>query len=324
MFIKGFTYGYNGRRGDYRTPEAALSIQRLAALGGDWAALAFPILQDTYHSTVIRPDYRWSVTDRDLTSAIAQLHENGLKVCLKPMVNCADGVWRAYISFPPREFGSGTDSWQEWFSSYTAFLCHYAEIAADTGCEMFCVGCEMLGTEFREAEWRKAISSVRSVYSGPLVYNTNHGHEGQIKWWDAVDYIGTSAYYRVTDHPGDSMENMLAAWNRHKERLAEISRDHGNKQIIFMEIGCRSAAGCASMPYDFSHQEFPYDENEQSNFYESCFRAFWNEPWFAGFFWWDWYTKLPAKSPETGFSIVGKKAEETVRTWYSKSRELPE
>ena len=31
MKIKGFTYGYDGKRGDYRTPEAALSMDRLPA-----------------------------------------------------------------------------------------------------------------------------------------------------------------------------------------------------------------------------------------------------------------------------------------------------
>ena len=87
-----------------------------------------------------------------------------------------------------------------------------------------------------------------------------------------------------------------------------------------MEIGGRSAAGCAAMPYDFTHREFPYDENEQANFYESCFRSMWNESWFAGFFWWDWYTKLPAGKPEYGFSIAGKKAENIVKEWYSKAR----
>jgi len=48
----------------------------------------------------------------------------------------------------------------------------------------------------------------------------------------------------------------------------------------------------------------------------------WNEPWFAGFFWWDWYTKLPDNRPEKGFSVVGKKAEELIRTWYRKERDL--
>ncbi len=317
MFIKGFTYGFDGKRGDYQTEEAALSMERLAALGGDWAALAFVINQDSFCSTVIRPDYRYTVTDKDIAVAAEKLHSLGLKVCMKPMVNCADGMWRAYIHFPEAET-VGRDYWGEWFSSYTAFLCHYAEIAEETGCEMFCVGCEMLGTEHKEDHWRKAIEEVKKIYHGPIVYNTNHGKEFGVKWWDAVDYIGTSAYYGVGKVPGDSLENMVAAWNEQKSRLEELSRENGGKQIIFMEIGCRSAKGCAMIPYDFSHKEFPYDEDEQAHFYESCMLSMWDEPWFAGFFWWDWYTKLPEKTPEMGFSIVGKKAEQIIKKWYSK------
>ena len=321
MFIKGFTYGFDGRRGAYRTPEAALSMERLAALGGDWAALAFTVHQDTFSSTVIRPDYRFTVTDKDIYTAIEKLHSLGLKVCLKPIVNCMDGVWRAHIDFPESDWGD-KNYWKEWFSSYTAFLCHYAEIAEETSCEMFCVGCEMLGTERKEDCWRRTIEAVRSVYHGPLVYNTNHGKEASVTWWDAVDYIGTSAYYRVASVPGDSAANMKKAWDGYKRELREISEANGGKQIIFMEIGCRSARGCAMMPYDFTHREFPYDEDEQAAFYESCFLSMWDEPWFAGFFWWDWYTKLPDKAPETGFSVVGKKAETVVKNWYAKNRNI--
>ena len=319
MFCKGFTYGFDGRRGAYQTPEAVLSMERLAALGGDWAALAFIVRQDSFHSTRICPDYRYTVTDKDITSAVNRLHALGLKVCMKPVVNCADGMWRARISFPDDAYGR-TDYWKEWFESYTAFLCHYAEIATDTGCEMFCVGCEMLGTEHKEDYWRKAIEAVRQIYHGPLVYNTNHGAEFNVSWWDAVDYIGTSAYYKLADKPGETMENMKLRWDAQKERLAELSRQNGGKQILFMEIGCRSASGCAMMPYDFTHREFPYDEDEQANFYESCFRSLWDEPWFAGWFWWDWYTRLPEHTPEMGFSIVGKKAEAVVKEWYAKKR----
>ncbi len=319
MFIKGFTYGYDGRRGMYRTPEAALSMERLAALGGDWAALAFSVVQDSFHDTRIRPDYRFTVTDADVAAAVDRLHGLGLKVCMKPMVNCADGVWRARIAFPEPEWGP-RDYWKEWFSSYTAFLCHYAEIARDTGCEMFCVGCEMLGTEPREAQWREAIAAVRAIYPGPLVYNTNHGKEWGVKWWDAVDYIGTSAYYPVAAEPGTGAEAMEAAWRRQTRPLAELSAALGGKQVIFMEIGCRSAGGCAMMPWDFSHRDLPFDEDEQAAFYESCMRAVWDEPWFAGFFWWDWGTRLPTREQDTGFTIVNKKAESVVKEWYKKSR----
>lgn len=321
MFIKGYTYGHGGRKGEYRTPEATLSMERMAALGGDWAALAVAILQDTYSSTVIRPDYRYSPTDKDVTAAIDKFHSLGLKVCLKPMINCADGVWRAEISFPENEWREKS-YWNEWFSCYTAFLCHYAEIAEDTDCEMLCIGCEMLGTEHKEELWRNAIAEVRKIYHGPIVYNTNHGHEFDVKWWDAVDYIGTSAYYRVAEVPGESLENMCSAWEKQKTRLSELSEMHGGKQIIFMEIGCRSARGCAMMPYDFSHKEFPYDEDEQANFFESSFRTMWNEPWFAGYFWWDWSTRLPSRKPDIGFSIMDKKAEQVVKNWYAKDRNI--
>ncbi len=182
---------------------------------------------------------------------------------------------------------------------------------------MFCVGCEMLGTEERVDQWRETINAVRKIYHGPVVYNTNHGKEAAVKWWDAVDYIGTSAYFCVAKVPGDTVENMQAAWDEQKKELRGISEANDGKQIIFMEIGCRSARGCAMMPYDFTHREFPYDEDEQAAFYESCMRSMWNEPWFAGFFWWDWYTKLPGNKPELGFSIVGKKAEKLVREWYT-------
>lgn len=319
MLIKGYTYGYDGRRGMYRTPEAALSMERMAALGCDWTALAFAVMQDSFSSTLIRPDYRFTVTDRDVVCAVERLHTLGLKVCMKPMINCADGVWRANINFPPREWGD-RDYWKEWFSCYTAFLCHYAEIAEETGCEMFCVGCEMLGTEKRTEEWRRAIEAVRAVYHGPLVYNTNHGKEAGVPWWDAMDFIGTSAYFRVAQEPGATAEQMQAAWEQHKKNLAQVSADNGGKQVIFMEIGCRSARGCAMMPYDFSHREFPYDEDEQANFFESCFRSMWNEPWFAGWFWWDWGTFLPSRKPNMGFAICDKKAEDVVKAWYAKSR----
>ncbi|MBR4458786.1 MAG: glycosyl hydrolase family 53 [Clostridia bacterium] len=318
LFIKGFTYGYDGRRGMYRTPEAEISMERMAALGCDWTALAFAVVQDSFSSTVIRPDYRWTVTDRDIIGAVERLHALGLKVCMKPMVNCADGVWRANIRFPEREWGD-RDYWKDWFSSYTAFLCHYAEIAEETGCEMFCVGCEMVGTEDRVEEWRRTVEAVCAVYHGPLVYNTNHGKEAGVKWWDAMDFIGTSAYFRVAQEPGASVEAMQAAWGRHKQALADVSAAHGGKQVIFMEIGCRSARGCAMMPYDFSHREFPYDEDEQANFYESCFRSMWEEPWFAGFFWWDWGTFLPTRKPNMGFTIADKKAEAVVREWYART-----
>ena len=316
MEMKGFTYGYCAKKGMLNTPEAELSMEKLASLGGNWVALAMTVYQEHFYSTSFGYDYRRNPTDKELTFAINKLKSLGLEVCLKPMLNNADGTWRAHISFPEADWGDA-NYWKEWFSCYTAFICHYAEIAEDTGCGMLCIGCEMLGTEHKEDYWRRLIAEVRKIYSGKLIYNANHGKERNVKWFDAVDYIGTSAYYPVAKQPGASLESMKESWNSIKAQLRKLSEDNGGKKIVFMEIGCRSAEGCAMMPWDFTHRDNPYDEDEQANFYQSALETMWDEEWFGGFFWWDWYTFLPKEKEERGFSIYGKKAEDIVRRMYS-------
>lgn len=326
MEIKGYTYGWDSRRGMLVTEKAQQSIDALAAMGCNWAALAFAVMQEKFSSSRFGFDYRYTDTDREIETAIGQLKAKGLKVCLKPILNCEDGVWRANITFPEKEFpvydehGRLKSYWNEWFSCYEAFICHYAQIAEYTGCEMLCIGCEMIGTEHKEEYWRRLIERVRSIYSGSLVYNANHGKEENVKWFDALDFIGTSAYYPVAEAGGASADEMTAAWVRHKEGLKKIAGKFG-KKIIFMEIGCRSAKGCAAIPWDFVHREFPRDEDEQANFFESALRAMWNEPYFEGFFWWDWETFLLPDDrikTDTGFGIHGKKAEKLLTEWYTR------
>ncbi|NLP35506.1 MAG: glycosyl hydrolase family 53 [Clostridiales bacterium] len=297
------------------------SQDKLYDVGINWMCLAFPVMQKTFSSTEIYFDYRHTVTDKDIIFAINRAHEKGIKVCLKPVINCSDGMWRAYIQFPDSDMMGNDRYWDQWFEFYSAFLCHYAEIAEDTGCEMLCIGCEMSGTEHMEEHWRALIKKIRTIYSGPLVYNTNHGREEEVKWFDALDYIGTSAYFRVGKVPGDSKENMLAAWNKVGQDMKRLSERLG-KEIIFMEIGCRSAKGCAMMPWDFTHKEFERSEEEQANFYDSCLTAFHDEEWFAGAFWWDWsvevYDTIEEAKENKGFDIHMKKAEEVLKEWYAK------
>jgi len=206
MEMKGFTYGFNGVRGDYQSEEGIRSQELLFETGVNWICLAFPINQKKFSSTEIYFDYRRTVTDAEIKKTIERAHKNNVKVCLKPMINCDDGVWRARIDFPDADMQEHDPYWSEWFSFYTAFLTHYAEIAEETGCEMFCMGCEMCGTERKTSYWRTLIKKVREVYTGPLVYNTNHGKENNIDWFDDLDYIGTSAYFPVGKRPGASKD----------------------------------------------------------------------------------------------------------------------
>ena len=114
---------------------------------------------------------------------------------------------------------------------------------------------------------------------------------------------------------------MRSEWKKIAEQLDGVSKRTG-KPIIFMEIGCRSAAGCASMPWDFTHRAFPFSEEEQANFYESSISVMSEYPWFKGYFWWDWstvvYDDRESALKATGFNINLKKAEEVIKKWYKR------
>ncbi len=308
------------KRGAYRTKKAIKSQDLLFDLGINWMCLAFHVNQKSFSSTEIYFDYRTTITEKDLVFAINRAHERGVKVCLKPVINCSDGMWRALINFPDMNMFEEDCYWNEWFDHYSAFLCHYAEIAQDTGCEMLCIGCEMSGTERKEKHWRDLIAKIRTIYQGPLVYNANHGREGDVAWFDAVDYIGTSAYYKVAKKPNVTKEDMILSWRKVSEKMQQLSKKF-NKEVIFMEIGCRSAKGCAMMPWDFTHKELPWSEEEQSDFYDSCLSVCHDEPWFAGAFWWDWSVEIYETTEEAkmdkGFNIHLKKAEQVLKEWYA-------
>ncbi len=321
MEIKGYTYGFYGKRGQYRSEAGIQSQELMYQTGINWMCLAVVTHQETAHSTEINFEFGRSASDRDIMAAVERAHNNGVKVCLKPMVNCKDGVWRAHINFADGDEGGRDLYWDKWFKSYEDYMIYYAELAEETGCEMLCIGCEMSGTERKEKHWRALIAKIRAVYHGKLVYNTNHGRETQVKWFDAVDYLGTSAYFPVAEAGGATSEMMQKEWEKVKVSMKEVY-DLWKKPIIFIEIGCRSAHGCSTMPWDFMHTDLPHDEEEQAAFYDSCLSVFGHEPWFAGVFWWDWSTTIydtkEEAAKDNGFNIHLKKAEDVLKDWYKK------
>ena len=203
-YIRGITFAPFVRRGVLDKEEARESLNAMRErTGADTVLLAPGGFQKTAHSTDIGYDSGYTMGDQELKEFIGYAKSLGFRVFLKPTVNCLDGTWRAYISFFDEDVPC-EPKWSEWFASYTEFQLHYAEIAEETGCEMFIVGCEMVMTEHREEEWRRLIGDIRKVYHGPVSYNTDKYQEHNVKWWDCVDVISSSGYY-----PADDWENQL-------------------------------------------------------------------------------------------------------------------
>ena len=80
MEIKGFTYGYDGRDGVYRSKAGKLSQQRLFETGVNWICLCFTVEQDDVFSRQIRFHFGHDVNDRDLMAVIENAHKHNVNI----------------------------------------------------------------------------------------------------------------------------------------------------------------------------------------------------------------------------------------------------
>lgn len=316
LFCKGYTWGFFSGTGGLDTPEAERSMERLASNGLNWICIPVNCFQETFYSLNVFSLFGRTQSDNEVAFAIKKAKSLGLKVCLKPMVDCLDHSWRARINFPTET----SFYWDKWFASYTRFMLHYAKFAEENGCEMLCTGCEMAGMDSQSQHCRELIAKVRTVYSGIIMHNVNHGDEFRFDWLSDVDIIGISAYYPVTSDDDNSLEKMKSEWVKRVDVL-EKCHEHYGKPIMFAEIGVRNEHGCTRYPWDFHDRpDMPLDEQEQADFYESAMWSTWDKPWFCGYFWWDWKAKLPPieKAHENrDFTIYGKQAENVLKKWYT-------
>ncbi|MGC8742162.1 MAG: glycoside hydrolase family 113 [Candidatus Sumerlaeaceae bacterium] len=309
--IKGISYAA-WWPGDYSKPDADLALGKLAATGAKDVSIIVTQYQPTIDSTTIAPAAS-TPTDEDVTHAIRMAKNLGLRVLLKPHVDLsADPThWRGQI-------GTNFDEtqWAQWFASYQSFILHYAQIAAAENVERFCVGTELLASRPRASQWRSVIAAVRSVFPGELVYAANFDpHPADISWWDAVDYIGIDAYYPLSTKDDPTTAELAAAWAAIVPQLNTLATSW-TKPIVFTEIGYRSLDGANKHPWDWQIAG-SWDLQEQKECYEAALQAVWNQPWFAGMYWWSWETELLQGGPcDTGYTPADKPAEDVVRQWY--------
>jgi hypothetical protein len=297
----------------YLQPDADLSLEGIASTGANWIAVSVIGYQDTISSTAIFTTTA-TATDADLIHVIAQAHSLGLRVMLKPHVGILGGPnrWAGQIG---QEFTTEAE-WSAWFASYRSFVEHYADLSEIYGADQLSVGCELVSTTHRAGDWRALIAGVRARYGGPIAYAANHsGEETSITWWDAVDYIGVDAFYPLTDKNDPTLDELKAAWAPHVSALADLSATW-DRPILFTEIGYRSLDGTNQYPWNWQG-EGTIDFQEQADAYQAAFESVWDQPWFAGMYWWEWGTDPFQGGPcDDGYTPHDKLAEDVLRAWY--------
>ncbi len=288
-------------------------IREVAALGCDTVLLGADAYQTNASSGKVYIDPKRTPTraqwNRLLT--IARV-ECGLKVILAPKILLSDPVgteWRGVIQ-PP--------SWRKWFVDYRKVLNHFADIAQANGVEVLMIGSEMVSAEKHTEEWREVIRQVKRRYKGKLSYSANWDHYQPVKFWDELDLIGMTSYYKLSDDPVPTVESVVKVWEPIKQNILDWQRTIG-KPIVFTEVGWCSQEGASIEPWNYYRKQEATAKGhaEQRVCYEAFMRAWDDVPQVGGVIWWEW-TDYGGGRDCYNYTPKGKPAEKLLRHWLAK------
>ena len=297
-FLNAYTFAFGEKRGFTH--------------GSAWRFSLDELVRTTHCNTIILPvcawqDHAYSVTmdsdcadvmdEEDVRAVCTRARELGLFVILKAMVNCRDGYWRAYIHFFD-EYVPTEPSWPDWFASWEKHVLRVADMARENHADLYCIGCEMVGTDRRSSEWRSLIEKVRRHFDGPLTYNCDKYQEDRVTWWDALDVISSSGYY-----PMDQLDENF-------ERIRAVAETY-QRPFLFMECGCPSRNLSPMRPNDWRFGE-GVSGQAQAEWYDAFTHAIFRYPFIRGTGWWDWSaTRLYPEAfgaDNNGYCTYGKPA----------------
>lgn len=310
--IKGITFApFKGKNELYTEESIASFDYMIEHTGANFVFLVPPGLQETSHSEHIAYGNAIDFSDEELRQLIRYVKQKGIKIALKPTVNCKDGNWRAFISFFERDVVC-EPKWENWFASYTDFQVHYAQIAQEEDVDLFIAGCEMVMTEHREKEWREVIASVRQVYDGLVTYNTDKYQENNVTWWDCLDMISSSGYYPT------------GKWEEELNRIENVVKKY-QKPFFFAEIGCMSRKDSQYEPNNWSLRgELRLEE--QVEWFEEMFAACENRNWVSGYGIWEWAPTIPkdeSASQDPTYQVCKKPVQDVICKYYKKEEKSP-
>jgi hypothetical protein len=234
-------------------------------------------------------------------------HEVGFKVIWKPQFNL-DQTPTGNIN----EYSTSPSSFNvpHFLDSVKTFWAQWAPAAQRYGADMLIFSTEngeyATATKY-ESAWRDIIATVRKSYSGPLTYAENNivardygPGPDDIKFWDALDYIGVDAYNPVGSGGSTSYEEALRDLHANAVNIRDTGpkidipavlkalSEKWSKPVFFAEFGIRSVAGASSAPAQFELRPGEtVDYQEQYNYYKAFLDIYQNEPWVVGVSTWN-------------------------------------
>jgi len=104
--------------------------------------------------------------------------------------------------------------------------------------------------------WYQLIAEVRQSYNGQLTYAANFDNYQSVQFWDALDFIGINAYFKLREfRPEQSEEQQFEAiqvsWDTIFSEIQQLQvRDSLEQKVIFTELGYIYRKNCTVMPWE--------------------------------------------------------------------------
>lgn len=257
-------------------------LDELHQAGFRHVSLLFPAFVDKVDSVEIRRDLARTVTDARLIETIGYARHLGMSVMLLPIVlilEPGDHDWRGVLK--PKDLG-------RWWRNYNRFLCHYLDIAESTGVDMVSVGSELGSLEGQTVNWKRLILNARGRYRGLLTYSANWDHGDVAAFFPALDAVGMTAYFSLTNKLDPSVEELVAAWRRVAKELGGLVKRHG-RPLILTELGYASQDGINRNPWNYTMNTEQIDLREQRDCFEAFLRVAPEMDFLKGAYFYDYY-----------------------------------
>jgi Glycoside Hydrolase Family 113 len=318
-FQKGMTYAYsNGYDAGYATKKSGQSLNELQDLGVEWiASVPYGFMRSNHAQEIHFPGHHIAgENDESLWALAEDAKARRIKIMMKPQ------IWISHSSWPGKIDFDSSEDWNRWLDNYEKWIVHYAIISELTGADLLCIGTEFVQATLKNPyRWRLIIKKVRKVYHGPLTYAANWGREfEEIPFWDELDYMGLDNYYPVRSSEDQGMSEMKSGFAKQKEKLQNYSLRHC-RPLLFTEIGYMANNKAGMGTKEFEADESDYDEQAQAACFRLALETYWNEPWFAGMYWWKWFSDPDdrGRSADT-HSPHDRAAQKSIAEWYRKKR----
>jgi hypothetical protein len=255
-------------------------INYAVSLNANSITVTFPFFTGGITASTVYASPSSTPTPQHIEIFLKEAAESHLRVTLRPVLNENVLVTQNPLAWRGSIEPANT---ARWFASYRRLLMPYAAAAEAGHAASFVLGTELESLE-KSPDWTGVIRSIRSVYSGQLLYDENFDEFALDDQNLPLQTFDVDAYPRFSLPDSASVQRLARAWDgwlgAHPLRV--------RRKLTLSEVGIDAVAGAYSDPGDWvGTQHSPIDARVQANWYRAVCQAIQTEHLGGGVYWWE-------------------------------------